>query len=160
MRLSEKILRIATLVEKSADAKSKALSVLQEMQNAVYDVVSKYNLGIAHKLIQDKIQQVFGPQIENLVQKQEFYRLAALGYSESFDWKESQQADDWVREMTKKGYTTYSYNAGDDQIYLFAVKGGFNVLKDYTTSLGEKTFDETKYKQVQPDDLLMGILPQ
>jgi hypothetical protein len=62
--------------------------------------------------------------------------------------------------MTKKGYMIYSYNAGDDQIYLFAVKGGFNVLKDYTTSLGEKTFDETKYKQVQPDDLLMGILPQ
>jgi hypothetical protein len=76
MKLSQRVVRIAMQVEKSADAKSKALSVLQEIQTAVYDVVSKYNLGIAHKLIQDKIQQIFGPQIENLVQKQEFYRLA------------------------------------------------------------------------------------
>ena len=79
MKLSEKVTRIANDIEKNADAKSRALSVLQEMQNAVRGVTEKYSLGIAQKMIQDKLQEIFGPQIENLLQKQDAYRTQQHG---------------------------------------------------------------------------------
>jgi hypothetical protein len=82
----------------------------------------------------------------------------SLGESESFDWKESEKASKWVEKKNSRGFTVYQYESGDDQIYLAAVKGGFDVLEKYITEESELgMFERTKYKEVGPDDILRGF---
>jgi len=85
---------------------------------------------------------------------------AVKGDHDSFDWKETEKADEWVTSMTRRGFSVWQFDGNDDQIYLAAVKGNINDLEKYMILQDEWNFQKEKYKQVFPGDLIVGFLPK